>query len=348
MPRCPRLAALLALGLTASALAGAQTAAPVTPPDQRRGTDQTFLTYPEWFLVHSPAEFADFTQRHNPSDFPFLGHIGQFWGSYRKVYQEVKRAEYPWNGGYHLMICVIGASTTLEYALRSAYETLIGRLSELTRTHGFTDEDRYAARVAQEYVDFIRVEPWYKFDFASRLHSLWRETSWTGPDLIRKWERKYILTSEYAAKGAYGWLLGKATGATYDPALPVTAVVVDREPRPLGLRMPDPKLLARFPDGSALLALPRYEPFQLYARTLAQQGLVFREIAGNRTVILVTLLVPTGWRDTDRERRVLFTQPILTQSGRQRVALIVPVNRLAKAFGDFAQPGVSLEHVYDY
>ena len=34
------------------------------------------------------------------------------------------------NPGYHLMVMVIGVSTTVEYALKSAYETLIGRLTE--------------------------------------------------------------------------------------------------------------------------------------------------------------------------------------------------------------------------
>ncbi|MFD2270216.1 hypothetical protein ACFS07_01390 [Undibacterium arcticum] len=32
-----------------------------------------------------------------------------------------------------------------------------------------TEEDVFAAKVAQEYVDFIRVDPWYEFAFASRL-----------------------------------------------------------------------------------------------------------------------------------------------------------------------------------
>jgi|SRR4051812_13156989 len=343
-----RLAGFLALCLLGSLFAQAQTAAPATPPEHRRSTDQTFLTYPEWFLVHSPAEFAAFTQAHNPSDFPFLGHIGQFWGSYRKVFVEVRRAGYPWNGGYHLMIVVIGTSTTVEYALRAVYETLIGRLTELTRSHGFTAEDQYAARVAQEYVDFIRVQPWYKFDFAARLRGLWRETPWTGPDLLRKWERKYILTTEYLAKGLYGWLIGKATGATYDAPLLVTAIVVDREPKPLGPQLPDLKILSRLPDGAFLVTVPRYEPFQIYARALAQQGLSFREIAGNNTVILTTLLAPKAWKDNDPTRRVLFTQPIITQPGLQRVALILPVAGLAKAFGEFDRQGVRVEHVYDY
>ena len=54
-------------------------AAPLlTPPEHVRGVEQTFLTYPEWFLVFSPAEYAAFVRHAPPSQFPFLGHIGQF------------------------------------------------------------------------------------------------------------------------------------------------------------------------------------------------------------------------------------------------------------------------------
>ena len=43
-----------------------------------------------------------------------------------------------------------------------------GRASEVTTTYGTTDEDRLGARVAQDYVDFIRDRPWYEFDFLTR------------------------------------------------------------------------------------------------------------------------------------------------------------------------------------
>jgi len=63
---------------------------PVTPPEHRRGAEQTFLTFPEWFLVHSPAEYAAYVSSHQPSGFPFWGHVGQFWRSYAAVTRATK------------------------------------------------------------------------------------------------------------------------------------------------------------------------------------------------------------------------------------------------------------------
>ena len=182
--------------------------------------------------------------------FPYFGHIGQFWQSYGAVYEATKDAD-SFNWGYHVMVTVIGTSTTVEYALKSAYETLIGRLSELTRTHGPTEEDVFAADVAQDYVDFIRVVPWYEYDFAGKLQALWRETSLWGPDLIRKWERKYALTTEYGVKALYGWIIKKLTELGYEEAISVTALVVDRLPEAALAQLPELKVLRQLHGESA-------------------------------------------------------------------------------------------------
>jgi hypothetical protein len=341
----PVLAATVALAQTP---AGAPPSAPqdtATPPEHRRGTEQTFLTFPEWFLVHSPAEYAAYVRDHGPSGFPFLGHVGQLWQSYRTVAAAANDG-YPVNVGYHVMIVVIATSTTAEYALRSAYENLFGRLTELASGYGTASEDRYAARVAQDYVDFIRVRPWYEYDFAARLRGLWTENPAFGPGMLRKWERRYALTTEYGAKAIYGWLIGLATRASYEEALPTTAVLLDALPGGVEPELTALRVLDRRPDGAVLATVPRYEAFKRYAATLARQGASFREIAGNRSVILVSLIVPAAW--TPAGDRVLFTQPLLTDPARKRVALVVPVAALSRDLLRFEQEGDELEHVYDY
>ena len=316
------------------------------PPEHRRPPDQTFLTFPELFLVFSPAEYAAYVREHTPTRFPFLGHVRQFWQSYGAVYERI-RAQYPFNAGYHVMIMVIGTSTTVEYALRAAYETLIGRLSELTAGETLTEEDRYGAAVAQDYVDFIRVEPWYKYDFRARLAGLWRDTSLWGPAPLRKWERKYALTTECAIKPVYGWLIRKGTQASYDAPLPVTAVVLDRLPEGIRTALPELRVLKPLPGGAVLVTVPRYDAFMRYAGALAQRGASFVEIAGNRSTILVSAIVPKGGR-APADARVLFTQPILTQPGHARFALEVPVAALAPLLDRLRSDGIVPEHVFDF
>ena len=64
--------------------------------------------------------------------------------------------------------------------------TVVGRITALTADGGATAEDRFGARVAQDYVDFIRVRPWYEYDFWRELRSLWRETPLIAPGMPRR------------------------------------------------------------------------------------------------------------------------------------------------------------------
>ncbi|WP_338872083.1 hypothetical protein WBJ53_27055 [Spirosoma sp. SC4-14] len=319
---------------------------PVTPAEHIRPADQTFLTYPEWFLVHSPAEIADYAQGHTTTTFPYMSHVKQLWQSYGVVYDQIKDA-FPFNTGYHIMIWVIGVSTTVEYAMKALYETVVGRLTNPTHGGVVTDEDTFNAKFTQDYVDFIRVRPWYEFDFKSRIPALFTNTSFFGPHFLRKIDRKYMLLTELLIKAGYGYLIKLGTKASYDEALPTTAVIVDQFPPGFGSG-PSVDHLQTYPDGSALLLLPRYEAFHPAATTLAQHGATFREIAGNNSAILITVLAPESWQPVSPAFRLVFTQPILTKPGLKRVALVTPVGEFGKTIRFLSGETIRVEHVYDY
>jgi hypothetical protein len=341
-------AAALCAALLPAANAVATDAVDDSPiaPAQRRSVEQTFLTYPEWFLVHSPAEYAAMTATRPSHEFPFMRHTGLLWTSYAAVVGEQRRQHYPANPGYHVMIAVIGASTTAEYALRWAYENTAGRISWATAS-GLTPEDRYAAAGARDYVDFIRKQPWYLYDFSGRLAGLWTDIPATGPDMIRKWERRFALSTEYLVKAGYGKLIELATHSAYEPPLMTTEVVADRAPPQLP---PDGaiRVLRRLDDGRVLLELPRYEAFMHAARWLAEQDVRLLDIAGNRSVILVTALADSPRKLDGDGARLLFEQPIITAPGRKRVALVLPVAQLSDFLAGAAGRGIQIEHVYDY
>ena len=255
---------------------------------------------------------------------------------------------YPFNGGYHLMVCVIGASTSVEYGMKGLYEHTIGRIGEALAAPGATSpEARFGTTVAQEYVDFIRYEPWYLFDFGARLKALWTEVPMRGPDRLRGWERRYALTTEYLVKAAYAKLVKLGTQSIYDAPKPVTAIVIDRVPAIDAGTMPEFTILASAAGGATLATIPRYEGFTIYARRLARAGATFREIAGNRGEIVTSVLVPDDWQAPDAALRTLFTQPILTQPGRRRVVMATPIEQLA-ALMLLEGPALQVEHVYDF
>lgn len=337
-----RLLGAAAIVIAAGLPVAAADEPPLTPPEHRRSEEQTYLTFPEWFLVHSPAEYAAFLQRDDPHNFPLWAHVRQLWSSYGTVIRATRK--YPFNGEYHVMINVIAASTTMEYGLKAFYESVFGRLSAAARGRHRTPEDEFAAASAQRYVDFIRDRPWYEFSFTDELRALWG-IPLTGGNPLRKWERRFALTSELLVKAGYGRLIELATHSSFEAPRPVTAIVIEGiSPGKAGAT--EREILAELPDGRTLMTVPRYERFTPHAQALARDGARFFEVAGNRRLILISVLtdqsVPPGWA-----QRALLEQPYLTRPGWRRLVLEVPIARLHEAVLG-ARPNLVIEHVYDF
>ncbi|KTT50536.1 hypothetical protein SB11R_07120 [Pseudomonas oryzihabitans] len=253
----------------------------------------------------------------------------------------------PLNPGYHAMILVLASSTTVEYGIRSIYENSVGRTSWFLAGEQPTEEDRFSAEVAQEYVDFIRQQPWYLFDFQARLERLWNDVPWWGPDMLRKWERRYLLTSEYLVKAAYGKLIEKATRAAYEVASMDTQVVIDPPPTVLTLP-PRTTVLRSLNNGQRVLSLPRYFDFRLAATALAKQGVEFSDIAGNDGDILVTIWLPDDVAAPPLPGRELFTQALQIPADIRRVGMLVKVRDLASFLNLATARNITVEHVHDY
>jgi hypothetical protein len=83
------------------------------------------------------------------------------------------------------------------------------------------------------------------------------------------------------------------------------------------------------------------------AVALARCGAEFREIAGNRRVILVTVQGPDG-ATAPAATQIMLRQRIITVPGRERLVLIVPVADLAATLEGLGDQRMTLEHIFDY
>lgn len=323
-----------------------ETPNPLIAIKDERPPDQTFLTFPEWFLVFSPAEQADYFKTHTATTFPYQAHVHQMWKGYDVINEQIK-GNYKFNTGYHIMIVVIAGSTTVEYDAKSMYETLIGRITDTKPGEAMTAEDRFDSQYMVSYVKFIEQKPWYEYDFINQLTRLWQQTELSGAHILRKTERRYYLTSELLVKAGYGWLIKAATRVSYDPALFNTAVVVDKLPTELR-SSPEIKNIKMLQDSSVMMDLPRYADFNAAACKLAEHHVNFKEIAGNKAAIMLTVFsddtIPAA-----KGYQVIFTQPIITKPGLKRVALATPVDSLSNTLRKLlSKKKCTVEHIYDY
>ena len=315
-------------------------------PNYTRPEDDTFLSYPEWYIVWSYQEKADFQEHNLPSRFPYFAAVRQYWGSYCCISRLI-RGRYPLNFGEHVMLFVIGTSFSAEYILKGSYEKTIGALSEWSSSHEITEEDQFAYKVAREYADFVHVRPFYEFQFAKQVKGLWASTHLIGPHFLRKWERKVSLTADYTVEAFYCWIIEQLTHLSYGFEPSETYAWIDGANIDLLSQVPPLRIIKQVGPTAFIVDIPRYQEFTAVARRLAEHDIQFVEIAGNSTV-LVSITASRTWHDDEKSATLLFSQPILTRTDLSRFVLVGPVARLSASLNNWNARAIQVEHVYDY
>jgi hypothetical protein len=311
-----------------------------------RPEDDTYLSYPEWYIVWSYQEKADFQEKHLPSGFPYLAAVRQYWTSYCCI-SRLTRGRYAFNGGEQVMLVIIGTSFSVEYIIKSGYEKSIGKLSEWSSGGQQVSEDDYAYKVAREYADFVQVRPFYEFQFARHIGGLWHGTPLWGEHELRKLERKVFLSFDYLAEAFYCWLIEKATHLTYGHEPDKTYAWIDNTGQSSLANISRVRVVKQAGPRAFIVELPRYQEFSTVAEIFAQQEIYFLEIAGNAHII-VSVLAPQSWNYEATEGGQLFSSTVLTHPEIKRVIIRADVPSLHALLNDLRANQVNLEHVYDY
>jgi hypothetical protein len=314
-------------------------------PKYRRPESATYLTFPEWYLVFNPQEYAQALAQRPPSQFPYFKSIGQLWTGYAEVYGATKH-NYPFDTGTHLMVMVIGTSSTVEYTIKGVYENTVGRASEFTASKARTAEDDFAAQVAKDYGNFVTTQPWFDFPFGHKLAGLWTDNRFFGPHFPRKCERKFFLSLEYGVKSLYAGVIRLASHAVYGVADTEVYATVTNIPES-AFTNPDVKKIRQLEDGTVIITVPHYQGFTDTVPVLAQQGVEFVEIAGNDEILL-TIVAPADWTYDLAGGHPLFTMELLSGTDSKRVAIQAPVKSLGALLREVEAKHLKVEHLYDY
>ncbi|MEP6574576.1 MAG: FAD-binding oxidoreductase [Gemmatimonadota bacterium] len=322
-----------------------------------RSEAEEYLTHPEWDLVYTSEAYARWLSAGKaPSAFPYLASVGTFWRGYAATWQ-VCRTKYPSSIGAHVMLGVIGISTALEYGLKAGYENTIGRLTELDRPAAGTAEDRYAAEVSEAYARLIVQHGWYEFGFGSALGRLWTDVPFFGPGFLRKIERRFALSGEYAIKAVYASIIGVATSSAYSEDETKREMIVAGWNDSLALNVAgtrDSALTQLHRVGwldrrYALLSVPRYTPYRdaLLAMSRHADQVRVAEISANR-VVAFTGVAKHGWKAPARTSVVVaYATP--SEPEKVRVVLTVDARDLLTVLAAVGKEGdFAVDHIYDY
>lgn len=312
----------------------------------RRAEGDSFMTYPEWNIVHAYADLADVTRQGSESGFDYWQAVTGFWSSLCRATSVASAA-----GGattdQKITNYIIGFSFTGEMAVQGIYERTLGALTAWWRGGTKTAEDAYAQRVLDEYAAFLQQTPWYQFPFREKLTAFWCETPFEPS--VRSIERRGSLSLQYGAKSGYAAVIGYMAG--YSPAdLTIRSVVsglddsdLAAEPRIHRIREVDAI------DGrhGALIETPRYQALTDIIRGLTARQRTVLEIAGNRR-ILTTVIVDAGKPVEVPGAVEIFSLPIQSKPGSRRIGFDTLVPALTSQIGLVEGRGGRFEHAYDY
>lgn len=330
------------LGCGRGAVAVAPEATPlVQDSDYRRAEGDSYLTYPEWYIVHAYADLAAVTRHSSESAYDYGQPIGTFWRSLCQV-TATARTVGPVTLDQRVTDYIIGLSFTLEMAVQGAYERTIGAVTAWTRGPAKTPEDAFNQRFLDDYAAFLRQTPWYRYPFKAELLRFWRETPWSFDAPARSLERRVALSTEYGIKGLYAVAIGSLAG--FSPAdLSIETVVTG----PDAASVSGVALVRELGDGKRLVRTPRYEAYSDILRAWAKTDTAVVEIAGNARILL-TVLAPIGTEIETAHATPIFRIPIQSKPGWERVGLDTQTPAIISVIRDVEARGVVFEHAYDY
>lgn len=313
---------------------------PVLAPEHRRPETNTFVTYPEWLIVHVYEDYAAVSRTRGEAAFPYFSSIDRYWSNLCVMTQHASaRGEI--TGDSKAMLYTIGVSFSVEMAVKGSYERTIGWLTEALSGNEATPEDVFARSVAEDYAVFIVQRPWYEYPFGKKLRVFWTDAGWSEGNLVRKLERRISVSLEFGAKALYAQAIDALAGLSPSP-LRIRSVVRGLDPG--AASEPDVQRVEKLADWQ-VIETPRYRDFTHIVRRLALGGVDLIEIAGNDEVF-VTLLLPPGAPETGGEP--LITAQVSARPGWQRSGVLVKVAELAALVRQLSTQGGELEHVYEY
>ena len=320
----------------------------IHPQGYARAQGDSFLTFPEWYIVHAYTDLAGVTARGTESDFDYLASITGFWSSLCGATWQASLSG-PGSSDQKLTNYIIGFSFTLEMGLQGAYERTIGALTAWAADGRKTAEDEFNLALLKDYAAFLYQTPWYRFPFWNKLTVFWQETPFVPS--IRAVERRISLSLQYAGKSGYAAIIRFLAG--YDPAdLTMRSVVAGMTPSDLAT-VPGVKVLSQVASANGtkgvLVETARYAEFDAFVRQLGRRpGASLLEIAGNHRILITIVLPEADTAVAVFDGEPIFRLPIQSSPGSSRVGIDTPVRSLVGNVKRVEDAGYRFEHAYDY
>jgi FAD/FMN-containing dehydrogenase len=315
-----------------------------------RNLEQTFLTLPEWYMVYSYTDLADFLKKgQSQKDFDFISSIKNFW-EYSYIAKNESKS-LPYNFGYNAMVYTIGSSFTIEYGIKYIYENTVGSFTDFINGHN-TEADKFIAQSWDNFAKLTYTNPWYEYHYFQDIKNIWAQTSFFERGFIRSIERKISFTISYFVKAIYAKILGSFSHLTFGIEENKTLSIVKVLDKSILENTDKVKILEDLGENVYLIETERYKAFSDKFLELVEKGVIFIEIMNHDTVALSYISEnETEPFIYDENVEVLYKNKLsgnIQNESKSRVILKVKVAKLNEVINILKNKNDKFEMIYDY
>jgi hypothetical protein len=165
--------------------------------------------------------------------------------------------------------------------------------------------------------------------------------------VIRKWERRVVLSAEYGVKALCASLARLIAATPADKDVSRLHAWVGGTSA-VALQANAAEVVSTVGPGSFIVTLPRGEAFTRSVLGLTASGARLLDVAGNDEIAL-TAVVRSGAADEPPPAgRLLASDPLLTEPSARRLTLRTPLAKLAEVAAWLQGRGAAVELLYDY
>ncbi|MCU0910511.1 MAG: hypothetical protein MUE98_03940 [Rhodobacteraceae bacterium] len=325
-----------ALYVETQCLGGGTAAAfePALPEASRRPEAATYIGFPQDYVAHAHAEYAQVIAAGDPHDYAFIPAVTEFWQSLCPLAGQAA-ARGGFDGTVKRDAYLLGARFTAGMLSKAAYEETLGRVMTMVRGPDRTPLDAQSAERAAAYADFLRQLPWHQWRFGDEAAALTDANS----GAPRDWERTVALNVEYRVKALAAGVAARVFPGDGIEDLTLRAVVTG--PGAEDLARIDGVTVIGPAGGGTEIEIGRREALPAALVALAEAGADFAEIAGNDDILIS---VRSAEPALDGAVRSMPRQGF----GDYRHLIDVKVPALAQTLRGYAGSGITVESAFGY
>ena len=310
------------------------------PNEHQKYAGGTYLNLPYWSEVFIKEEFFKYIEDNKTITFSYWDSIKIYWMYYLLVYKSNKHI----NLKYHFILFFNAIFFTSQYLIKYIYNKTIGKVRNKSAFNK-SENENLISMILQEYIDFIKNNSWYEFDFLSRLKAYYKfsRKSKSSKNFVEI-EKVIFLTLSFSIKQMIAKIIKIVNSINYSQINPLTVIELDSIPEEFKTIL-EIVNIGKY-QKNYLLGLPKYKGLKFYFEMLSEDNILY-SIAGNKGSIVVSCL----FKDSNKINLIKLTPLFLhriPQTSHSRALYEININQLLLFIKFCESKKITLEIILDF